>query len=119
MEQSGEQITVEITPDQAVEFLTKLATNEDSVRERFENDTQALLAEYGITVPQALLPESVTAPPVSTLVEALTHLERATVPQVPFIPVARPMPVPFGPVPFAPGSCAYAIVFLALNEASK
>jgi hypothetical protein len=118
-EDSVGEIRVEITPDRAVEFLQKLATNEDSVRDRFENDTAALLAEYGITVSPELLPANIVAPPTGMLLEALTHLERAAAPQVPFIPYTQAMPVPFGPVPFAPFSFAYSIVFLALHAASE
>lgn len=114
----GSTIKVGITPDQAFEFLERLATDDD-FRTRFAEDTANLLREFSIEVPPELLPEEVAPPPKGMLLEALAELGRA-VPAAPFVPIVRHAPfVPFAPAPFAPISFGYWIVFLALSAARK
>jgi hypothetical protein len=109
------QIGIDITQEQAVEFLQRLATDDD-FRARFENQTQDLLREYGIDVPDDLMPTEVHAPPRGLLLEALQEIGVSPPTLVPFLPGAI---VPFGPVPFAPFSFAYSLVFIALHRAQN
>jgi hypothetical protein len=116
MEDGRSQINVGITPDRAVEFLQKLAAD-DEFRARFESDTRALLAEYDIEVPADMIPEPVHAPPRGLLWQALAEMGKEPTVLVPF---ATAMPkVPFMPVPFAPFSYAFSLVFIALQRAQN
>jgi hypothetical protein len=100
-ERSEFQINVSMTPEQATEFLSLLA-DDDETRERFETDTQALLAEWGIEVPGELVPEEVLAPSRGTLHDAIDQLGG---PQV--------------PPPYSPPPHSFWLVFIALSRASK
>lgn len=116
MAQPGEpsfQINVSMTSDQAVEFLDRLA-NDDDFRARFEEDTQAALAEYGIDAPAEAIPDVVVAPPKGLLHEASSSLKAARgVEPEPYAPA------PFGPAPFSPYSAPHSYVFLALSRAQR
>ena len=123
-------IDVGITPDGAADFLRKLASD-DEFRARFETDTRELLAEYGITVSDGDLPEDVVAPPRGLLLEAAAALGIGDFPYTPIAagggggpnfphtPVGTNAPHTFGPVPFAPFSFSYWVVFHVLHAASK
>jgi putative modified peptide len=70
------QICVTTTLQQASELLHKLA-EDDAFRSRYETDTVALLAEYGIEVPPDRLPERVVAPPAISLRPAAAAVDAA------------------------------------------
>jgi hypothetical protein len=77
MSQFGtEPIRITTTPEQAVEFLRKLA-GDDDFRRRYEADARALLAEYGVEIPEGSLPEPVVAPPAIALEPVVAALELA------------------------------------------
>jgi hypothetical protein len=77
MSQFGtEPIRITTTPEQAVEFLRRLA-GDDDFRRRYEADARALLAEYGVEIPEGSLPEPVVAPPAIALEPVVVALELA------------------------------------------
>lgn len=73
-ESTGEPlIRVEMTPAQATEFVERLAS-EDAFRDRYLHQTHALLAEYGVDVPEEMIPEDLELPSYESLQSALDAL---------------------------------------------
>jgi putative modified peptide len=103
-QRSGFQIDVRMTPEQASEFLTLLA-DDDEFRKRFESDTQALLAEWGIDISAEALPSQVIAPTKGLLKDATDHLARGK----------GAMPPPFSPPP----PFSHWLIFIALSRAER
>lgn len=66
-------IKIEMTPAQATEFVERLATDEE-FRERYRNETRDLLAEYGVDVPDEMIPDDVEPPDPESLQSALLAL---------------------------------------------
>jgi hypothetical protein len=55
-------IVVTTTPEQAKEFVERMM-GDDDLRARFEQDTRAVLADYGIQIAEERVPDGITAPP--------------------------------------------------------
>lgn len=91
------EYSVRTTREQARTFLEKLARDDD-FRTEFEHDPRAAFEEYGITIPQSLIPERVVAPPKHYLEEALwvIYLE-----ELESAGMRAPFTVPFWLVPFS------------------
>jgi hypothetical protein len=108
-------VNLTMTPEGAVEFIRQLA-EDDGFRERFENDTEAALAQHGIHVHPSLIPPKVYAPPKGYLEESLREMgERLARPSD---EEAMPRP-PFGMPPFSLDSGSYYLVFLALTQVAR
>jgi putative modified peptide len=69
----GQAIKIEMTPTQAAEFVERLATDE-AFRTRYQNETQDVLAEYGVEMPDDMIPEKVELPDPESLQQALAAL---------------------------------------------
>ncbi len=65
-----------ITPNEAHEFILKLAEN-DSFRARLEAHPREVLAELHISLPQDLVPDNVLLPSKNEVKEALANFTRA------------------------------------------
>jgi hypothetical protein len=68
------EIRISISPEQCLEFLQKLA-RDDEFRAHFEKDAGGLLREYGIDVSPEGIPERVEAPPKDEVETALREVE--------------------------------------------
>jgi hypothetical protein len=99
------EYSVNISRDQAREFLERLA-HDDDFRNEFEDDAQAVLGKYGITIPASAVPRTVKAPPRHYLEEVLwaLHLDEVASAGV-HVPFSPPVPfaVPFALAPFSGG----------------
>jgi hypothetical protein len=73
----GERISITTTPEQAKEFIQRLAADEE-FRERYERETQTLFAEYGIELPETLFPERITAPSREVVVDFVGQMHNLT-----------------------------------------
>jgi putative modified peptide len=82
-------INVTMTPEQAEQFLTLLAEDDD-FRRRFETDTEALLREWGIELPAELMPPEVAAPSKGSLRDAVDEIREGIAPAMP--PHSNPPP---------------------------
>ena len=69
----GQAIKIEMTPTQATEFVERLATDE-AFRTRYRNETRDVLAEYGVEVPDGMIPDEVELPDPESLQQALAAL---------------------------------------------
>jgi hypothetical protein len=77
MSQSEDRISITATPEQASEFIQRLATD-DEFRQRYETDTRALFAEYGIEIPASLVPERTMAPPPEVISEIVRQIREVS-----------------------------------------
>lgn len=68
------QIRISISPEQSLDFLQRLARDDD-FRARLEEDAGGLLGEYGIDVPPEGVPDTVEAPPKDDVEEALRNVQ--------------------------------------------
>jgi hypothetical protein len=68
------EIRISISPEQTLEFLERLAYD-DEFRARLEEDAGGLLREYGIEVPPEAVPATVEAPPKDDVERALRDVE--------------------------------------------
>lgn len=78
------RVKVNMTSGQANEFINKLALEDDmgtEFRSSFEADPVAVLAYYGIEVPQELVPATITLPSVGAMreVQGLVRSEEVEV----------------------------------------
>jgi len=69
------EIRLETSDEQALEFLERLAQDDD-FRSRYESEPQAVLEEYGIYVSGVEFPEVAQAPPKDAILAAHTELGR-------------------------------------------
>ena len=100
MEQMGPvEIRISITPEQSLDFLQRLA-DDDDFRARLEEDAGGLLREYGIYVPPEAVPERVEAPPKEEVEQTLREVEE-------WDKLGRTAPQPHG----------YAVLWKALGHA--
>lgn len=63
------RVRIEMTPNEAFEFLAKLGSD-DRFRERLQENPREELAKYHIVLPPGDIPKPVTLPPKSALKEA-------------------------------------------------
>ncbi len=70
----GPRIQVDITPRRAVEFVRRLASDDD-FRDEFERDPEKVLREYHIHLPQEYLPDQVTLPPKEDIEDRISSAE--------------------------------------------
>lgn len=68
------EIRINISPEQSLDFLQKLAYDDD-FRARLEEDAGRLLRVYGIEVPPEGLPDRVEAPPKEEVEKTLRQVE--------------------------------------------
>jgi hypothetical protein len=80
MSTSGEpgehEITITTTPEQAAEFLKRMADESDTLRAEFNENPRAVLQQFGVTVSEELIPPDVTAPDAQLVKDALATFAR-------------------------------------------
>jgi hypothetical protein len=68
------QITMSITPDEARDFLERLASD-DEFRERLEASPREVLSEYHIVVPQEAIPDPLILPPKEEVESVVAEID--------------------------------------------
>ena len=93
------EIRISMSPEQSLEFLQRLAYDDD-FRARLEEDAGGLLREYGIDVPPEGVPATVEAPSKDDVEKTLRDIEE-------WDKLGRTAPHPHG----------YAVLYMALGHA--
>jgi putative modified peptide len=73
---NDQRLNLNITPNEAHEFLLKLSTD-DNFRDRLERNPTEVLAEHHISIPSELVPGIAALPPKEVVQEALSAFTRA------------------------------------------
>lgn len=73
-EQREIHVTIRTKPEQAREFLERLAAEEE-FRAGVERDPRGTLARYGVEVPEDAVPETVALPKRGEIERMLAHLD--------------------------------------------
>lgn len=98
------RLRIDTGRDQAVEFVTRLAEDDD-FRKRLQNDPKAVLWDYGVEAPPELIPETVELPSKEAVQNFLEGASEGVGP-------IQPSPAFFYPV-FA---CFFAFPFLTADS---